>query len=72
MTTAIYHATGLTCEHCVRAVTTELESVRGVDSVMVTLVPGGHSALIVTSDAPLSAETVEEVLLEAGNYRLTR
>jgi copper chaperone len=72
MTTATYHVTGLTCEHCVRAVTTELESVAGVAAVAVTLVPGGRSAVLVTSDAPLSAEAVEEALLEAGDYRLTR
>ena len=72
MTTATYHVTGLTCEHCVRAVTTELESVAGVAAVTVTLVPGGRSAVLVTSDAPVSAEAVEKALLEAGDYRLTR
>jgi copper chaperone len=73
MTTAIYLVTGLTCEHCVRAVTTELTYITGVDDVTVALVPGGHSAVTVTSDAPLSAEAVEEALLEAGGgeYRLT-
>jgi copper chaperone len=72
MTTATYQVTGLTCEHCVHAVTTELESVTGVDSVTVALVPGGESAVTVTSDAPLTAEAVEVALDEAGNYRLVR
>ena len=73
MTTATYLVTGLTCEHCVSAVTAELKWIRGVDDVTVTLQPGGHSAVTVTSDAPLSAEAVEEALLEAGagEYRLT-
>lgn len=73
MTTATYLVTGLTCEHCVRAVTSELKYIRGVDDVAVALVPGGHSAVTVTSDAPLSADSVEDALLEAGagEYRLT-
>ena len=32
--------TGMTCEHCVRAVTRALEGVPGVDRVEVTLKPG--------------------------------
>jgi copper chaperone len=32
--------TGMTCEHCVRAVTRALERVPGVDRVEVTLKPG--------------------------------
>lgn len=73
MTTATYLVTGLTCEHCVRTVTSELRCIGGVDDVAVTLVPGGHSAVTVTSDAPLSTEAVEGALLEAGagEYRLT-
>lgn len=72
MTTATFHVTGLTCEHCVRAVTAELEGVAGVGAVTITLVPGGRSAVTVTSEAPLSAEAVEAALDEAGDYRLTR
>jgi copper chaperone CopZ len=72
MTLATYHVTGLTCEHCVRAVTSELSSVAGVSTVTVDLVPGGRSAVTVTSDAPLTAEAVEAALDEAGDYRLER
>lgn len=32
--------TGMTCEHCVRAVTQALENVPGVDKADVTLEPG--------------------------------
>jgi len=73
MTTAIYLVTGMTCEHCVHAVTDELKWIRGVNDVTVTLQPGGHSAVTITSDAPLSSEDVEEALIEAGagEYRLT-
>ena len=70
MTSAIYQVTGLTCEHCVRAVTTELADVAGVSAVTVALVPGGQSAVTVTSDAPLTTEEVEAALDEAGDYRL--
>lgn len=33
--------TGMTCEHCVRAVTKALESVPGVEEAEVSLNPGG-------------------------------
>ena len=33
--------TGMTCEHCVRAVTKALEGVPGVEKAEVTLKPGG-------------------------------
>jgi copper chaperone len=70
MTSAIYQVTGMTCEHCVRAVTSELANVNGVSTVTVTLVPGGESTVTVTSDAPLTTEAVESALDEAGDYRL--
>jgi copper chaperone len=52
MTSAIYQVTGMTCEHCVRAVTGELTNLGGVSDVRVDLVPGGVSAVTVTSEAP--------------------
>lgn len=70
MTTAIYQVTGLTCEHCVKAVTAEFENVAGVSAVAVSLVPGGQSAVTVTSEAPLPVPAVEAALDEAGDYRL--
>lgn len=72
MTTTTYQVTGLTCEHCVKAVTAEFENVTGVGTVTVDLVPGGQSAVTVTSDAPLSAAAVETALDEAGDYRLAQ
>jgi copper chaperone len=38
--------------------------------VQVDINPGGESALTVSSDAPLTAETVAAALDEAGDYRL--
>ena len=42
-TTTTYAVTGMTCEHCVRAVTSELGALPGVQAVQVELVPGGSS-----------------------------
>jgi copper chaperone CopZ len=70
MTSAIYHVTGMTCEHCARAVTVELQALDGVDEVAVDLVPGGASAVTVVSTAPLSLRDVEAALDEAGDYRV--
>jgi len=71
MTSTTYQVTGMTCEHCARAVTSEIEDLDGVTAVTVALVPGGVSSVTVTSGSPLSAEAVEIALDEAGDYRLT-
>ena len=63
MTTATYQVTGMTCDHCVRAVTTELVLLEGVRSVDVDLAQG---AVTVTSDGPLDREEVREAIDEAG------
>jgi copper chaperone len=69
MTSAL-QVTGMTCEHCVRAVIAEIKSLDGVTDVTVDLVPGGRSAVTVTSDAPLTTQAVEAALDEAGDYQL--
>jgi copper chaperone CopZ len=46
-----YRVNGMTCEHCVRAVTEELSALSGVRSVNVTLAPQDPSEVTVTSDA---------------------
>jgi copper chaperone len=70
MTDTTYAVTGMTCEHCVRAVTEELARLGGVTEVKVEFVPGGESAVTVTSDAPLDEQAVSAALDEAGDYRL--
>jgi len=70
MTATTYAVTGMTCEHCVRAVTEELTRLGGVAEVDVELVPGGASSVTVTSDAPLPEVAVSAALDEAGEYRL--
>ena len=68
--TTTYQVTGMTCEHCSRAVSAELSELAGVRGVSVSLVPGGTSAVTVTSDSPLAADVVAAALDEAGGYRL--
>lgn len=63
MTTTTYQVTGMTCDHCVRAVTTELIMLPGVRSVDIDL---GEGAVTVTSEDPLDLEEVREAIDEAG------
>jgi copper chaperone len=70
MISATYQVTGMTCEHCTRAVTDELMALAGVTGVTVDLVPGGTSAVTVSSEAPLDGQAVATALDEAGDYRL--
>jgi copper chaperone len=71
MATTTYKVTGMTCGHCVSAVTSELTSLGGVSAVTVDLVPDGVSLVTVASEGPLSAEAVTGALDEAGGYLLT-
>lgn len=70
MASLTYEVTGMTCEHCARAVSTELSSLTGVTDVRVDLVPDGRSAVLVVSEAPLAPQAVAAALDEAGGYRL--
>lgn len=68
MSATTYRVTGMTCEHCVRAVTSELSSLGGVSGVAVDLIPGGVSLVTVTSNALLPETEVSDALDEAGGY----
>jgi copper chaperone CopZ len=70
MTSVTYLVTGMTCEHCARAVSGELRALEGVSGVSVDLVPDGQSAVTVASEAPLARAAVAGALDEAGDYRL--
>ena len=70
MVSATYQVTGMSCEHCVQAVSQELTALAGVTGVTVDLVPGGRSVVTVSSDAPLAGQAVAAALDEAGDYRL--
>jgi copper chaperone CopZ len=66
MTTTTLHVSGLTCGHCVNAVTSELTALDGVEAVTVDLVAGGTSSVVVTSTRELTAEEVRVAVDEAG------
>jgi copper chaperone CopZ len=70
MASATYKVTGMTCDHCVRAVAEELTNLGGVSDVAVELVPGGVSAVTVTSEVPLGGDAAAAALDEAGEYHL--
>jgi copper chaperone len=63
MTTATWTVVGMTCGHCVNAVTEEVSQVPGVTAVDVDLVSGG---LTVTSQAPVDDAAVRAAVEEAG------
>jgi copper chaperone len=63
MSTATYTVTGMTCGHCVSAVTEEVSQVAGVTAVAVDLESGG---LTVTSEAPVEESAVRAAVEEAG------
>ncbi|HEY2276772.1 MAG TPA: cation transporter [Streptosporangiaceae bacterium] len=68
MATTTYPVTGMTCEHCVHAVTSELGELDGVSGVTVDLVPDGISQVTVASEITLPAAAVAQALDEAGGY----
>ncbi|PSK88773.1 copper ion binding protein [Murinocardiopsis flavida] len=59
----VYAVEGMTCEHCVKAVTEEVGGVPGVIGVDVELATG---AVTVHSDAPVDDAKVKEAVEEAG------
>jgi copper chaperone len=65
-TTSRYRVTGMTCDHCVTAVTEELSALPGVRDVQVALVTGGTSDVRVVSESPLAENAVREAVDEAG------
>jgi copper chaperone len=70
MASVTYEVTGMTCEHCSRAVSVELKSLAGVTDVRVDLVPDGRSSVLVVSETPLDVRAVGAALDEAGGYLL--
>ncbi len=65
-TTTDYTVTGMTCAHCVAAVTSELTALDGVEAVSIELVVDGNSTVTVRSTGPLPAKAVREAVVEAG------
>lgn len=63
METVDYKVRGMTCGHCVKAVTDEVNAVPGVESVKVDLDSG---TLRVRSQVILDIERIREAVDEAG------
>lgn len=55
---------GMTCDHCVHAVTSELMALEDVVKVEVDLVPGGASTVHIEGSVPL--EGIRAAIDEAG------
>lgn len=66
MSTTTYAVTGMTCGHCVNAVTEEVSRLDGVTGVQVHLVEGGESHVTVTSERELVLDHVRAAVDEAG------
>jgi copper chaperone len=63
MTTSTYGVKGMTCGHCVSAVSGEIGQLNGVTDVEVDLATG---TVTVTSTAPLERAAVAAAVDEAG------
>ena len=63
MTEATYSVTGMTCDHCVRAVESEVSKIAGVASVSVDL---GAGRLTLVSEGPVDPGSVRAAVEEAG------
>lgn len=57
---------GMTCDHCVQSVRSELMRIDGVRSVSVDLVPGETSVVHVTAEQPIEFDALVAAIDEAG------
>lgn len=63
MATTTWQVQGMTCQHCVRAVTEEVSSIDGVREVEVHLETG---RMDIDSDVAITAEAMAEAVERAG------
>lgn len=63
MSTQTYTVVGMTCDHCVSAVSTEVGALPGVNDVDVDLATG-H--LTVTAEEPVTEQQIRSAVEEAG------
>lgn len=61
--TTTFDVLGMTCDHCVAAVTSEISAIGGVTDVSVDLASG---KVDVTSDVPVDPTSVKAAVDEAG------
>ncbi|MDJ0312005.1 cation transporter [Arthrobacter sp. H35-D1] len=64
--TTTINVSGMTCGHCVNAVTEELSGLKGVENVFVELNEGGISEVAITSTLTLDPAEIGEAVAEAG------
>lgn len=64
--TSTYNVSGMTCTHCVAAVTDEVTKLAGVQRVEIDLIVGETSSVRVTSSTALDTSAVAAAVDEAG------
>ncbi len=62
----MFQVTGMTCDHCVAAVTEEVSAIPGVERVTIDLRPGAASDLTVTSGDAIAVSAIRSAVDEAG------
>ena len=66
MSTVVVDVQGMTCKHCVKAVTSEIEGIEGVTGVSIALEPEGTSQVTVEAESNVSADALKDAIVEAG------
>ena len=61
-----FRVAGMTCGHCVKAVTEAVLGIEGVETVDVELAEDGPSAVTVVSAGQLDTDAVSAAVAEAG------
>lgn len=66
MSTKIISVSGMTCGHCVQAVTEEVQKIDGVTGVDIVLNTEGASQVTISADVDLSDSDIAAAIDEAG------
>lgn len=66
MSTVVVDVQGMTCQHCVKSVTSEIEGIEGVTGVAIALEPEGTSQVTVESESAVSSDVLRDAIAEAG------
>jgi len=66
MSTVVVDVQGMTCQHCVKAVISEIEGIEGVTGVSIALEPEGTSQMTVEAESNVSADALKDAIAEAG------
>jgi len=62
MSTQTVDVQGMTCGHCVKAVTEEVSAIPGVTDVAVDLVAGGTSKVTITATEPIADDAIARLV----------